>query len=163
MINKRFRNAVKQSNSYPGTDINSDHTLVIAKIQVRMRKLQVAKQQVKYQLRKIREDISVRKEFQLKVSNRFLKLQIFETEDIEEEWRAFEEVLNISAEETIPKIKLKKKQKWMTDSILDMMEERRKLNGKDAPKYKDLNIAIKEKYKETRLSPPSCLREYSFA
>ena len=131
MINKRFCNAVKQSNSYPGADINSDHTLVIAKILIRMRKLQVAKQQAKYQLRKLCEDISVRKEFQLKVPNRIEKLQIFETEDIEGEWRSFEQVLNISAEETIPKIKPKKKQKWTTDSILDMMEERRTLKGKD--------------------------------
>ena len=95
---------------YPGADINSDHTLVMAKIRIRMRKLQVAKQQAKYQLRKLREDMKVRQKFKLKVSNRFENLQIFETEDIEEEWRAFEEVLNTSAEETI------------TESVLDMME-----------------------------------------
>ena len=76
-----------------------------------MRKLQVAKQEAKYQLRKLRKDISVRKEFQLKVSNRFEKLQIFHTEDFEEEWRASDEVLKISAEEMIPKIKPKQKQK----------------------------------------------------
>ena len=120
MTNKRFRNAIKQNNSYPAADTNSDHTLVIGKIPIRMRKLQVAKQQAKY--RKMHEDISARKKFQLKVSNRFEKLLIVETEGIEEEWRAFEEILNISVEETIPKINPKNKQKLMIDSLHDMME-----------------------------------------
>ncbi|XP_037776954.1 craniofacial development protein 2-like [Penaeus monodon] len=107
MINKRFRNAVKQSNSYPGTEINSDHNLVLAKVQIRL-------------------------------------------QEIEEEWRAFEETLYTSVEETIPKIKAKKKQKWMTDFILDMMEERRKVKGKDISKYKELDNTIKAKCKEER-------------
>ena len=39
MINKRSRNAVKQSNSYPGAEVNSDRNLVVAKVQIRLRKL----------------------------------------------------------------------------------------------------------------------------
>jgi len=58
--------------------------------------------------------------------------------------------LYTSAEETIPKIKAKKKQKWMTDFILDMMEERRKVKGKDISKYKELDNAIKAKCKEEK-------------
>ena len=84
MINKRFRNAVKQSNSYPGADINSHHNLVVAKVKIRLRKLQKTKQQAKFQLTKLREDHNVRSEFQLKVSKRFEKLQKFETEEVEE-------------------------------------------------------------------------------
>ena len=114
MINKRFRNAVKQINSYPGSDINSNHNLVVAKVQVRLRKLQKTKQQAKFQLMTLREDHNFGSEFQLKVSNRFEKLHTFETEEIKEEWRAFGETLNKSAEETIPKTKASKKQKWMT-------------------------------------------------
>ena len=32
LINKRFRNCEKQAKTYPGTDINSDHSPVIIKI-----------------------------------------------------------------------------------------------------------------------------------
>ena len=71
---------------------------------------------------------------------------------MEEEWRAFEEVLNTITKETIPKIKPKMKQKWMTKSSLDMMEDRRKAKGKDASKYKEIYIAIKEKCKEEKES-----------
>ena len=69
---------MKQSNSYPGADINSDHNLVVAKVQIRLRKLQKTKQRAKFQLQISREDHNVRSEFQLKVSNRFEKLQTFE-------------------------------------------------------------------------------------
>ena len=115
-----------------------------------MRKLQVVKQQAKYQLRKLSEDITVRQEFKLKLLSRFKSLQISETEDVEDKWRAFEEVLNTSAEETIPKNKPKRKQKWMIESILDMMKERGKVKGKDGSKYKEIDIAIKEKCKEEK-------------
>lgn len=98
----------------------------------------------------MREDHDVRSEFQLRVSNRFENLQKFESEEIEGEWRAFEEILNKSAEETIPKTKAKKKQKWMTDYILDMMEERRKVKGKDISKYKELDDAIKQKCRDEK-------------
>jgi len=42
--------------------------------------------------------------------------------------------LNTSAEETRPKIKPKKKQKWMIESIIDIMKERIKMKGKDSSK-----------------------------
>ena len=42
----------------------------------------------------------------------------------------------------------KKKQKWMTDYILDIMEEQRKVKGKDISKYKELGNVINQKWKE---------------
>ena len=123
---------MKQSNIYPRADITSDHSLVFAKVQIRLRELQVAKQQPSYQLRKLHKDVNVKKEFQLKVLNRFEKLQVFEAEGIEENWGVFEEALSTSAEETIPKVKPKRKQKWMIESIFDMIEERGRVKGKDA-------------------------------
>ena len=58
--------------------------------------------------------------------------------------------MNTCAEEMVPKIKPKRKQKWMTESILDMMEEQRKVKRKDASKYKEIDSAIKEKCKEEK-------------
>ena len=46
--------------------------------------------------------------------------------------------------------KSKKKQKWSTDVILDLMEERRKIKGKNVFKYKELDNAIKEKCREKK-------------
>ena len=150
MINQRFRNAVKQCCSYPGADINSDHNLVIAKVQLKLRKLQTMKQQPKLQLKRLREDKEVRKQFQIEVSNRFEVLQRCEENDIEEEWCNFEGVLNESAQAIIPKTSRKKKQKWMTNSILDMMDERRKAKGNDSRKYKELDREINQKCSEAK-------------
>ena len=69
-------------------------------------------------------------------------MQTFETEEIEEEWRAFVGTLNKSAEEKIPKTKDRKEQKWMTDHIFEMIEERRKVKETDVSKYKELATAI---------------------
>ena len=62
LINRRFRNSVKQSKSYPGADCGSDHVPVVARIHIKLRKLQAPKQVPKYQLDKLLEE-NVRKEF----------------------------------------------------------------------------------------------------
>ena len=39
LVNKGFRNCVKQAKTYPGSDINSDHNPVIVKIKIQLKKL----------------------------------------------------------------------------------------------------------------------------
>ena len=148
LINRRFRNSVKQSKSYPGADCGSDHVPVVARIHIKLRKLQAPKQVPKYQLDKLLEE-NVRKEFYLNVSNRYEALEDQDT-DLDEEWNTFETIMNEAAEKTIPKKRKKKKQKWMNDEILDMMEQRRQVKVKDPIKYKELDKAIRKMCDETK-------------
>ena len=43
---------------------------------------------------------------------------------IEEQWKAFQDLINQSASETIPQVKKKAKSQWMKENILDLMEKR---------------------------------------
>ena len=49
-----------------------------------------------------------------------------------------------TAKEMLPKQRKQPKNKWMKPSILELMEERRKVKGKDTVKYNELNERIKE-------------------
>ena len=54
LINKRFRNCVKQAKSYPGSDMNSDHNPVIVKMKIQPKTLNKTnrKQQLDFSLLK---------------------------------------------------------------------------------------------------------------
>ena len=150
LIGRRFRNGIKSSKSYPGADCGSDHILVVAKLRIKLRKLQTPKQVVKYQLDKLRKDNNIRKEFYIDVSNRYKALEDQNISDLHEDWNTFERIINEAAEKTIPKSQKKKKQKWMSDKILDMMEERRQAKAKDPIKYKELDKIIRQIIKQKK-------------
>lgn len=150
MINRRFRNGIKQSVSYPGADCGSDHTLVMARLHIRLKKLQTSKQVPKYQINKLREDDNIKNEFYVQVANRYQALEGHTSSDLLEEWNTFKTIINEAAEKTIPKRCKTKKQKWMTDEILDMMEQRRGMKAKDLTKYKELDKKIKQKCKTAK-------------
>ena len=64
-------------------------------------------------------------------------------------WTAFEEIVISFTGECVPKAKRIGKQEWMTEEILEKMEERRKL-PKNSPEYKQLNKEIRRKCKEEK-------------
>ena len=39
MINTRFRNSVKQTKTYPGADIGSDHNTVVATVNINLKRI----------------------------------------------------------------------------------------------------------------------------
>ena len=75
---------------------------------MRLRTLQITKEQARFQTRKLREDLNVRKDFHLKESKRLEKSPVFEAKETEEEWRVFDEVLNTTEERKITKIQSKR-------------------------------------------------------
>ncbi|XP_063611050.1 uncharacterized protein LOC134784809 [Penaeus indicus] len=65
-------------------------------------------------------------------------------------WEILKNTLVESAEETLPKKKKDKKQKWMTDEILSMMSSRQKIKNRESNECKDLDKRIKEKCTEAK-------------
>ena len=66
-----------------------------------------------------------------------------------EEWSNFKKFLVQSAQETVPKYR-EKNQKWITNVILDTMDQRRAVKGKDNVKYKELNTQVNDKCKQAK-------------
>ena len=147
LVRDRFRNSVKQARSYPGADIASDHNPVLVKLNVKLKK---NKTSTKGQSSGI--DVNILKtgiadEYNVTFRNRYegLNVEIADQsnnveESVENTWSNFICSLQ-SANEILPKKKRQAKQPWMTDEILLIMEERRKLK-RGSTKYKELNVKI---------------------
>ncbi|ESN94376.1 hypothetical protein HELRODRAFT_164209 [Helobdella robusta] len=107
---RRFRNAVLQCKSYPGTDCGSDHNQVVCKIRIKRIKSEVVPERLNFVL----------------------------TEDINKsKYQIFRDAITESAIEVIS-VKEKRGQKWITDDIVSPMDERRKVKGCNPDSYKKL-------------------------
>ncbi|GFO07993.1 Down syndrome critical region protein 3 homolog [Plakobranchus ocellatus] len=76
------------------------------------------------------------------VQNRFEALG--DAEEVEQQWKNFKSAIMEAATEVIPKVKRKAKQKWMTEEILNLMEERRCAKGNKG-KYEQIHKKVQEK------------------
>ena len=155
-INKRFRNAVTKARTYPGADCNSDHVPVVIDMEVQLRKPKKSKMKPKINL-KVLKEASVREVYSIYVRNKYDTLRDeTESDSIE---RGFDN-LKIAVEEAnteiLPKIDRVAKRPWMTDSILMLMDDRRKKKGKNRQEYQSLNRTI---HRECRLAKERWMEE----
>ncbi|GFO41310.1 craniofacial development protein 2-like [Plakobranchus ocellatus] len=77
-----------------------------------------------------------------RVQNKFEALG--DAEEVEQQWENFKSAIMEVATEVIPKAKRKAKQKWMTEEILNLMEERRCAKG-TKEKYEQIHKKVQEK------------------
>ena len=153
MIRHRFQNSIRQCRTYPGADIESDHNPVIAKMNFKLKKMEkssnsAAKADVaKLMLPEIQEQYSV------KVENRYSILfeeitfdsSTSETQENfspEQQWKCLKQSVQ-EANELLPKVVKKKKKEWMTEEILQLMDDRKAAKTKDLLSYKKLSKKIK--------------------
>ena len=122
LVKKRFRNGVKNARSYPSADIYSDHNLVMARIEVKLKKLQKRKT---CQKTWCLDDIKNKKEsFREYTEDQFT---VGEAVEMEDRWRYFKNVITTGAKQVIGyKKKRQAKKPWVTKGMIDKMEERRK-------------------------------------
>ena len=127
-INTRFRSSVYNCRSYPGADCDSDHNLVLAKIKVRMKKMEKQQHNKKLAIPMLRTDKALQKQYRVKVKNKYECLRLPEP-TTEEEWQAVRDAFVTTAREVLPAKAKSVKQNWITDEILNLMEKRRKSKG----------------------------------
>ena len=85
--------------------------------------------------------------YAVKVSNRFEALA---ESNEKSTWELFKEAIVETAKEVIPTRKSRKHQKWMTDDILKLMDERRLYKDNDAKKYNQVNAMMKKLCREAK-------------
>ena len=149
LINQRFRNAVKSCKAYPSADCNSDHNLLMATIFCKMKKMKNPKAKPNVDLKILKHDVSIQKQYAVEVNNRFEQLGRNEN-TAEEDWNQIEEVLQNTAEKLLPPISRDRKQRWMNNSILELMKQRKSVKNKNTVKYKSLNIKIQTESKKAK-------------
>ena len=133
LIRKRFRNSIKQCKTHPGADIASDHNPLIAKVSVKLKRAmpKSMKKPEKIDWGKLAVP-EAKEKYLVEVSNKYEALSL-ETDEqvennsiVEKKWNVFKNSI-IHANESAPKIEKKAKQIWMTDEILEKMEDRKRL------------------------------------
>ena len=144
MVPHRFRNSVISSKAFPGADCGSDHVPVISEIRVKLKRLKQSKKNPKLQVHLLRTDQDMKEKFCIKVQNRFEALdEINESTKAEVLWEQIKSSILVSAEEVLPKAEINEKKRWMTNDILQLMEQRR-LKKSNPLEYKLLDKEIKK-------------------
>ena len=159
LISQRFRHSIKRCRTYPGADIGSDHNPVVARMKVKLKCTNTkaaCRQQFDIDGLKIE---TIRQQYNITVQNKYQAL-INESseqhepsnvaESIDRKWKALKDSMTHGLT-ILPKKKKKKNKIWMTDEILNIMQERKvaKIES-DTTKYKKLNKLIKKECIEAR-------------
>ena len=111
MIQKRWRSMVKSAKTMPGADCGTDHELLVATIQVKLKKMKKPETENRYNLCDIPERYAV------EVKNRFAALDLIDREP-EELWQEVEAIVKDEAKNNIPKARKPKKSKWLTKEAI---------------------------------------------
>ena len=148
MINSRFKNGVRRVKTYPGADINSDHNPVVMKLKIKLTKVQTKRRQGQLNLDMLKEE-NIRSRFNVAIQNKFDVLNVEEqeqapdsTDTVQGKWDYVKNALHRTAQEILPRKSITKKQKWMTDDILDKMDLRRIAKNNDPKQYDKLNREV---------------------
>ena len=88
----------------------------------KMRKMKKLRTKPNLDLKVLRHDVSIQRQYAVEVSNRFEQLGGIEN-TAEEDWNQIEGVLHNTAEKLLPPRSRDTKQRWMNNSILELMNE----------------------------------------
>jgi len=152
MVKNRFRNKVKESRSYQGTDINSDHNLVMMKCNLKFKKITCKKKMVQWQVKNLKDEKS-RKQYS-ECTNEVTIEDPLEPQNIEERWQNLKQTITKIAVKTLLHKNIAARKDWITAEIVNLIEERRKykiLNSTEGQeRYKALRNLVIRKSKEAK-------------
>src|SRR3954462_12514829 len=130
MVDKRFRNGLKNSKARPGADCESDHNPVVVTMKIKLQRIKKSRKTVKWNVNNLkRQEISnayrsaldkqLQEEKNLEVGKMpILKMweevEIRDKREIEGIWNKLKERIELVAEEICGKEQMMKKQNWMT-------------------------------------------------
>uniref|UniRef100_A0A8D8YBS6 Craniofacial development protein 2 n=1 Tax=Cacopsylla melanoneura TaxID=428564 RepID=A0A8D8YBS6_9HEMI len=147
LVKKTQQKHILQCKTYPGADINSDHNLLSMKIRLLNKKtIKRTKKGKKYDNSKLKQN-EIRIQYQKKVKD---KISSINTTDIPSEpngkWNLFKNTIKEAAITTIGLTENTPRKPWIDESVIELIEERRKYkSGKteeEKTKYKQLKNAV---------------------
>ncbi|XP_055378335.1 craniofacial development protein 2-like [Condylostylus longicornis] len=147
LINKRFSTSVKSVSTYPGADVPSDHNLLLAKFKIKLtvtRPQQPRKKQL--DLDKL-QNSETGAQTALEIA-RLRSLNVGSTNIAL--WNQTKEILNSTSKRILGYKNFTPKQKWMTEEIFNLMEQRRKYRGKNDATYKQIHRCIRRKIRQAK-------------
>ncbi|XP_042857015.1 uncharacterized protein LOC122243475 [Penaeus japonicus] len=153
VLNHKWKSCIKNARTKPNADCNSDHQLLTIDFQIRLKKMERPTPPLKLDYKTLDNN------YRIAVANKFELLnQCDDSKTPNELWEEGEEILLITAKETIAK-KKKTNSPWISEETISEIETRRRLKSKGINNpaeeviYKNQNAKIqrllrrdKEKY-----------------
>ena len=121
-ISKEWRRAIKDVKSCRGADVGSDHYLVTAKIQLKLKVLKTQKVSKPFDVAKLKIE-SVREQLDIETTNKFQALP--DECEVEEQWNVFKDVVLEAADKTIGKRRGSQKERWIRPETWNLIDTRR--------------------------------------
>ena len=155
LVEKRFRNGIKNCKARPDADCGSDHNPVIARLLVKLQKPgnNTKVRSVRWNTEVLKNEYT-RNHFKEIVEDKNKMDNIVETDDINSLWDNIKSCIAATADQVCGKHIPEKRQKWMTEEILQKMEERRKFKNDESVlgqrKYKDLKHEVQRLCRQAR-------------
>ena len=161
LINKRFRNSVKDSRVYRSADIGSDHHLVCIKINLKLKNKPKNNEhtRTKYDTTKLQSK-DILKKYTTTVRNRYQLLEdegtTEENEEIERDFEVMEKAYTEVASEVLGRPR-KKKKPWISNESWNLVDQRNEINKQILSTHservkKQLRTKYKNKDKEVKKS-----------
>ncbi|CAG9837494.1 unnamed protein product [Diabrotica balteata] len=146
-VSTRYKNMIKSSKTYPGADVPTDHNLLVCRMVMRVKWLEKRSNLNTIDVKKLTNpetEIKVREQLGKKIKD------INEnTADIIERWDKSREAIQTTCA-TLLKRDRRKNKEWMSDEIVDKMDERRKFKNKNAEKYQQIHKTIRTKIRQAK-------------
>lgn len=145
LINKRFSTTVKKACTYPGADVPSDHILLVAVVRIALSCRKKPTTQKRIALDKI-DNPTIKIELSNEINTQFQTITPNTKEDLTPTWTMITDTVTNIMKNSLGYEQKNKKQKWMTNEILSLMDERRKhKNYADDTVYKNIQRQIRAK------------------
>jgi hypothetical protein len=128
MEKKKHKIYVKQSKTYPGTDICSDHNVFVMKYKLQRKKkiYKPALNNSKWAISKLKEEKKIEN-----YNNRIkqnLNYAETETTDTNKQWENLKHAITTAAKETLGRLKQQPRKPWISEKNITPIEQRRKHN-----------------------------------
>ena len=142
-INKRFRNSIQNVTTFPGADISSDHNPVVAKIKIKLKKIQKKSMDPVRDFKEFHKNKEMQKNFKAKFQSKYSKIGMKrkEKEQIQNPAKKFQASTRYEKDDNVEIGKRKvEDQISVTEKKLKLEIEKRKIEVETSNKTKKANL-----------------------
>ena len=143
---KQMVYTTKQTKTYPGEDIGSDHNPVVDTVKINLKRIKKKENMEQFNLDMLKDE-HMRQQYAVEVNNIFDCLehevteQEYEKDRVDIFWTNIKEGIQMAAHSILPNIVKTNKKPWISTDILDMMEKRKR--AKNTQSYDGIKRQVK--------------------
>ena len=122
LVKHRFRNCVKNAQTLPGADIDSDHNLLVPKVRTRLKIIRLQKSRPRWDFEKL---YTQRQRVQDTLEEKFGAIEC-ESGNAEVQWKNIKECVLDAISDLVGKVEKRARKPWITQEMISKMDKRKK-------------------------------------